>query len=402
MAKPTAAGVDKHGRKVWLLQVMQTNGKRFTKRYHGTYRDACKQLRELQSAADERIKLSEGKVPFDDYAHRWLSEKADSIAPRTYSGYAREVERLASIIGSTPLDNIDAPKVRSVVVKLRKAIKGRNGTPSESSVKASFKVLSLIMAQAERDDLIKRNPCKRVDAPKADPRERRSMTNEQYTSFRAAAERSLESAYMDYYGKEEHLRLTGHQNKPRGAQRGIHEAAYLNAVLLAHATGARPSELFALQWKHVDFAACGVLIEQATASNMGGIKRTKTGAGVRFLELKPEQLERLSAWRSFQSRAANSLGIELGADSFVICSDRFTQVSHANFNRWWRDWVASIGFEGWEFYELRHTQATLLIHGGGDLHSVKDRMGHSSIAVTEIYTHVDREAQKKLLDILPC
>jgi site-specific recombinase XerD len=47
---------------------------------------------------------------------------------------------------------------------------------------------------------------------------------------------------------------------------------------------------------------------------------------------------------------------------------------------------------------LRHTAATLLIERGVDIRFVQRLLGHSSIATTEIYTHVSDEALRAILE----
>lgn len=52
-------------------------------------------------------------------------------------------------------------------------------------------------------------------------------------------------------------------------------------------------------------------------------------------------------------------------------------------------------------HKRRHTYATYLLKGGANLREVQQLLGHSSVGVTEIYTHVDTEDIKSSVSKLP-
>ncbi len=47
---------------------------------------------------------------------------------------------------------------------------------------------------------------------------------------------------------------------------------------------------------------------------------------------------------------------------------------------------------------LRHTYATHLLNKGAEINAVKDLLGHTSLAATQVYTHNTMEKLKKIFD----
>ena len=66
-----------------------------------------------------------------------------------------------------------------------------------------------------------------------------------------------------------------------------------------------------------------------------------------------------------------------------------------SFRRQYGNFFADLPVRKLSAHKLRHTYATYLIKGGAELRAVQTLLWHSSVSVTEIYTHVDTSDQRR-------
>lgn len=174
-------------------------------------------------------------------------------------------------------------------------------------------------------------------------------------------------------------------------------------VRTAVLTGCRAGELRGLQWRHVDFAAATVTVEQR-AEQDGTIGLPKTVSGHRTVPVPAGLLKKLR-------QAFMASGRDL--DRFVFTDPprkpakpkkgeapkpaplpTNEPLDHDNFgNRHWRPMLKRLELEGLDFHHLRHYYASALLNAGVPITEVSRRLGHADPAITlKIYSHALPEA----------
>ena len=164
---------------------------------------------------------------------------------------------------------------------------------------------------------------------------------------------------------------------------GKYEAQLERMILgLLYGTGLRRSELIALNRDSVD-AARRVLRVRGKGDKM------------REIPLTPSLCEEISLYLQSvdslkcadQSPEAPLLQTPRGARLYPVYVDRAVKAALGQ--------VGSISGRK-SPHVLRHTLATELLDGGADLNSIKELLGHSSLAATQVYTHNSIERLQKV------
>jgi integrase/recombinase XerC len=160
--------------------------------------------------------------------------------------------------------------------------------------------------------------------------------------------------------------------EPATAAVALRDAAL---VELLYATGIRVSELCGLDIDDVDHERRCVRV-----MGKGGRERT--------VPMGVPAARSLSQWQRDGRRVLVTAGsgpaLFLGARGGRLDPRTARRVVH-------RRLAAVAGAPDTGPHGLRHTAATHLLEGGADLRSVQEILGHSSLATTQIYTHVSIE-----------
>jgi integrase/recombinase XerD len=146
-------------------------------------------------------------------------------------------------------------------------------------------------------------------------------------------------------------------------------------VEVLYGCGLRASELTGLDIDRVDFEDGFLLV-----SGKGGKERIVplSGAAPRALH------------RYMEDARPNLQKPYTAATSAVFLNARGGRITRQSVFDIVRRAGLAIGIENLHPHTLRHSCATHMLEGGADLRVIQDILGHSDIATTQIYTHVQR------------
>ncbi len=272
-----------------------------------------------------------------------------NLSPHTLRAYTGDLERflafLVGYLGAAPKDLVPEA-VEPAAVRAFMAAMGRDGLSRRSRARALSTVRTLF-AFACREGRLAANPAAGVRTPKQEKTLPRHLRP----------------------GEVEDLMESPDDDGPLARR----DRALLE---LLYATGLRVGELVSLDWGDIDLTGRVLRV-----LGKGGKERMVPFGGPAAAALAAW----LEDWGTLRRPGAHSA-------EPVFLNHRGGRLSDRSVRRILDRATAAAGVPaGVHPHTLRHTFATHLLEQGADLRTIQELLGHSSLATTQRYTHVDLE-----------
>ena len=280
----------------------------------------------------------------------YLAELAEQrrLSPHTVSNYRRDLERLVTLAGEIALADLQVHHIRRFVAQLHgQGLGGRSLARQLSAWRGFFKWLG-------RGNALRANPCEGVRSPKSPKLLPNALSVDEASRLLTPAE----------------------DDDPALAAR---DTAMFE---LFYSSGLRLAELAALD------------VDALTAAlNEGEIRVLGKRSKARLVPVGSKAREALAAWAPLRE----SLAAE--GEPALFVGRRGARLGHRMIQlRLSRQAVLQGLPRHVHPHMLRHSFASHVLQSSGDLRAVQEMLGHSSIASTQVYTHLDFQHLAKVYD----
>lgn len=338
---------------------------------------------EAEQAAEAAVMDASGaNLTVREYLERFVRTLALSgnIADSTVKGYRGSAKYPIAAFGNAKFVDVTRAMVQDMI----------NGMVEDGlsapTVHKAVVLLSMAYENALEDEIIEKNPCRKVKRPSMG-KATKKKPNCLDADSRAKLVKYLES----------------------------HEPTYtITAAALGAYGGLRVGECCALRWRCIDFERNAITVYESIGHgedadgngtsyiNEGG----KTEDATRELPMIPQLAEVLKRRLSHIKAQAEELEVEFNDRWFVLSDPGETFRNPIAVSRAWKILADNEGFKGTRrnsipFHDLRHTFISVAVAGGSDVASVSDAVGHSDSSMTlDIYSSALPEAKTRMGEIV--
>lgn len=333
----------------------------------------------------ERTGLMPGaKSPYlNDYVERWLEDYRLRVKPTTYRTRAGRLHACCQVIGHVRLADLTPEHVRRCMRVLGERL-------APSTLKDHFVSLKMVLDDAELEELIPVDPCRKVRPPRVEPTPVRILAPDQPQRLIAA--------------------VTDMGEARRGlVDTGDCTETWALLFELAFAAGMREGERYALMPYELELrdGAPGIFVQQQIqaygrpgetvipkwldAEHLYGtlwLTTPKTRAATRFVPISQGLWDRL--WARIRR-------LHIGPHDLVFTTQRGTPVRESVERHHWLKALEAAGLPQVRIHSARHWMASMTARAGMPEDARISIMGHVSLQMTMHYTHRDAASLGQLM-----
>lgn len=337
----------------------------FDQTIHGKKKDAERVRAGVARDLDLGTYIAPTRMSLNEWLDEWLKAQRTRVSIRTADGYAGLFDRyIREPLGKTPLVGLRPADIQAVYNEM--STRGLSATV----IRHAHTALKSALRRAFQLGMIQRNPAEPVEVPQVVNKERRVLSPEEAGLFLKAAD-----------------------VMPHGL---IFEFALL--------TGMRPEEFLALQWSDVDLVRRTATVQRVLVIHKGNVsfEKPKTPKSRRSIPLPAGLVKKLPAHKRAQAEQRLKVGPLWQANNLVFCSEVGTPLGIAHLTyRYFRPLLEKAKLPQIRLYDLRHSQATILLMADENPKVVSERLGHSTVRLTlDTYSHVLPTMQERATDKL--
>jgi integrase len=289
---------------------------------------------------------------------------ARASRPRTAANTLEKLQRLFGSWFSEPLTAITLERIESW-----KARRFRQDVAATTVLRDLF-TLSSVLSRAVKVGKLSENLIRRADKPRIDRRPKvRFLDDAEETRLRDA----LSARDREFLQMRQAYNVRRQERGEDPLPVPAHFYDHLTpAVLLSMNTGLRRGELLKLQWSSIDLGRRWLTVE-------GGTSKTRQ---TRHVPLNDEAISLLNHWRE------QSVG---GEHVFAVST---------GFKTAWGKLLKRADITRFRWHDLRHHFASRLVQRGVPLNTVRDLLGHSSVAMSLRYAHLAPDQRREAVSRL--
>lgn len=359
--------LEKRGKNRWRITIMY-KGDRYRIIFEGNKTAARKAQDEF--AVQVRKGMAAGStMSFNVFVNIFRESKYQALSPKTIYDYDNQInKRILPSLGRHNLDEIGPMHLKRYYRKLADEGAG------ERTIKKNHQILSSMFTEAVHLGYLNENPCKRIPAPK----------------YRRAKQDNF------LHAEEAAVLLEALETEPLS-----------NAIVayIALFTGARIGEICALTWSDIDMESRMLNINKSRLRIAGqGVvdKETKTEGSNRAVPFPKALAAKFRLLKRIQGEAALRLGEDYAFSGYVVTYINGQPTTPSNRSGWFRKFINRHDLKKVTLHGLRHTYATLLLHGNKmPGYAISGNLGHSDpTMLLRTYAHEIEESNRRAADYM--